>query len=334
MTKRARAQENASRNPGTGRELRLSRLIPLGLVVALVWYVFLYRSPEDTAYVSEIDSYVAAIRTAQIQPNPAYTLNTLEIHLETRHWALKDSLTFQWFCNGNAIPSESGPSLGPERFRKGDEISAEVRLMASAYTAAYRTRAIRIQNTPPRILSASTVIEQDPKPAAAVRVQSLDADGDPLKYTFSWFRNGERIPEASQATMDPTHLRRGDKIYAEVVAYDGEEKSPPMMSDVLHFENNPPRILSEPPPSVSEDRRFVYQLKIEDADGDSLSFELVQSPTGMIIGTDGIIDWSLPPKAEGTWAYPVEIRVKDTAGGEATQSFSITVSGTIANKIE
>ncbi len=329
MAKLEKAEVKQLLREWTKRGLRPSRMFILGFVTVFVGYALWPRTPRKVVPASQTANPMDWIQTARIYPNPAYAHNTLEVRLEDRYWMLQDSLTYKWFINGRPVPNKAGNSLKSDLLRKGDEIFAEVRLIRdNNQEITYQTNATRVLNTPPRIISATTTLQQGSKPGITAVVQSLDADGDPVTYSYTWFKNETQLAGESGAVLDPWGFQRGDWIYARIVADDGQERSPSKKSAALIFENTPPRITSNPPALMTEDRHFVYQMTALDSDGDPLSFELAQSPAGMTISKSGRIDWALPPSEVGSRSFLVEVIVKDTSGGEAKQTFEIAVSGT------
>ena len=83
--------------------------------------------------------------------------------------------------------------------------------------------------------------------------------------------------------------------------------------------------------TFTDDRRYVYQLKVENVSPESLKYELVTAPEGMTISETGAISWGLPEAQVGTREFKVAVRVFDTDGAEATQEFSINLSASAAN---
>jgi RHS repeat-associated protein len=67
---------------------------------------------------------------------------------------------------------------------------------------------------------------------------------------------------------------------------------------------------------------YSYQVQASDPDGDALSYALATAPAGMTISATGLITWT--PDAQG--AFSVELSVTDGEGGNATQSYTVTVS--------
>ncbi len=89
--------------------------------------------------------------------------------------------------------------------------------------------------------------------------------------------------------------------------------------------NDAPWIVLEPFPTAFYDVPFAHAVRAGDTDeGDGLVFSLDQAPSGMSIdAASGLITWTPSPGQLGT--HPVEVRVVDTAGLPANESFSVTV---------
>ncbi|MBN1521444.1 MAG: putative Ig domain-containing protein, partial [Candidatus Aureabacteria bacterium] len=91
--------------------------------------------------------------------------------------------------------------------------------------------------------------------------------------------------------------------------------------------NHAPDIITLPNTSALADHLFQYDVDAIDLNGDTLSFSLTTSPSGMTIDSNtGLISWM--PSATDVGANPVTVSVSDGKGGLDTQSFSIEVAGT------
>jgi hypothetical protein len=87
--------------------------------------------------------------------------------------------------------------------------------------------------------------------------------------------------------------------------------------------NAAPQITSTPITTASVGTLYQYAVKAVDADGDPLLYALTRAPAGMVIhASSGLLAWT--PTAAGT--VSVEIVVRDGQGGEATQTYTLTVS--------
>ncbi|HSX62411.1 MAG TPA: putative Ig domain-containing protein, partial [Tahibacter sp.] len=86
--------------------------------------------------------------------------------------------------------------------------------------------------------------------------------------------------------------------------------------------NTAPVIDSEPPTAAKIGRAYRYDVLAHDDDGETLYYSLQQAPAGMTIASGtGRIDWA----AAQTGTVEVRVRVADTAGSWAEQSWELTV---------
>jgi len=257
-----------------------------------------------------------------IMPTNAYANSTLQVQVAGRSRASAAPVSCRWFVNGSEVGGVNEPTLAPDHFKKGDEIEAEVVLAEGAGPA--RTASIRIQNTRPRLVSASANLRAEPSAVIHVDISAVDADQDPITYTYQWYRNGREMPGETAATVDVSRFQMGDNVLAMVTANDGTEVSAPQKSDPIKIGSNAPDITSTPPTSLDPGRRFVYQVTASSPQPDALSYELVDAPPGMTMDRSGLIEWTVPEASEDANDYAVAVRVSDPTGGEAVQRFRVS----------
>jgi hypothetical protein len=302
-------------------------LLVLGLVTFAV-YSMTAKPDYEVGYQLEQSTLHAKVQSSDIYPKTAYTNSALRIKMVN---AVKKEylyITVKWFRNNEQIHNYADPTLDPSKFRKGDHIHAEVNLLGpDALEQPVVTTPVYVINTPPDIVEASTTLKTEPTDVIKARVNAVDADGDKLRYRYQWFRNGTEIGGQNKATLDVAHCSIGDKVYSLITAFDGEDESPPFESKSITFGSNAPQITSKPPQSLTEDRRYVYQVTTSIADLSMLNFELLRAPSGMKIDKNGLIDWALPEAQFGSRDYEVVIRVSDHTGGEAYQEFKLSLQG-------
>lgn len=91
-------------------------------------------------------------------------------------------------------------------------------------------------------------------------------------------------------------------------------------------QNRVPAITSSPNVTATVGQLYSYDVDATDPDaGDVLTFALVSAPTGITINaTSGLMQWT--PTVAQVGSHQVIVRVQDTGGLAATQSFAITVS--------
>jgi hypothetical protein len=257
---------------------------------------------------------------AEVVPSAAFATTTLHARRTDTRAAHASVESCRWFKNGDEIGGVEGDVLTPDHFARGDEIVAEVRLDAGSEPV--RTRPVVIQNTPPQVVNASTVLRREPTAALAVAMTVVDADGDSVSRAYTWLRNGQEVPGQTGPTVDASLFKKGDTASARVSVSDGSGWSAPVLADPVEFGSNAPKITSSPPVDLEEGGRFVYQVKTSAPDPNALKYELVEGPEGMTVDRRGRVEWSVPPDTTGI-EYGIAIRVSDPTGGESTQRFRI-----------
>jgi hypothetical protein len=297
--------------------LKFVLLLVSGILVIYGVSTLLDRSPEEGA----AGAARAVAGAVEIVPAEAYASSTLRVRRAGVRGAAGEVASCRWFRNGVEIGEVTTGTLGPGHFAKGDQVEAEVALDGASPT---RTPAVKIRNTPPRILAASADLRAEPSAVIYLEVSAVDADGDSLSKQFAWFHNGRELPGQKGPTLSVAGFRSGDSVHARVAVGDGEEWSAPAKSDPIRIGSNAPAITSSPPSSLEEGRRFVYQIATSAPDPKSLDYELVDAPAGMTIDASGRVEWLVPPSSEEAQEYSVLVRVSDPSGGEATQRFRIS----------
>jgi hypothetical protein len=271
----------------------------------------------------EAASNQAAAGSLVIAPPAAFVNTTLQARLAGKRGASADPGACRWFVDDVEIEGVSTSSLEPGHFKKGDRVRVE----GTGEGATLASEPVVIANTPPRITMASAELKSDGGGEIVVRISSVDADNDPINYTYEWFKNGSPVLGETGASIDVSKFQKGDNVHAEVSASDGEASSAPRKSDSIKLGTNAPKITSTPPQALEADRRFVYQVKVAPGSG-SVKYELVESPDGMSIDNGGRIEWTVPAHddPDATREHRAVVRVTDSTGGWSTQEFRITTS--------
>ena len=261
----------------------------------------------------------AAVGSISIAPAPAFVTTSLQARVDGKRGTEADPGACRWFVNDAEVAGISGATFEPGHFKKGDAVRVEAGSGVSA--------TIVIANTPPRITDASTELKQDTGAEIVLNANAIDADGDPMTYTYEWFKNGKRIEGEKAASIDVSKFQKGDKVYANVAAADDQESGSPRRSDPITLGSNAPKITSTPPQALADERAFVYQVTVAPGAG-SLRYELVEAPEGMTINNRGRIEWTVPKHetADESRVHKAVVRVTDPTGGSSTQEFSITTS--------
>jgi hypothetical protein len=87
-----------------------------------------------------------------------------------------------------------------------------------------------------------------------------------------------------------------------------------------------PTFTSTPPTSATVGTRLRYNAAVANPDGTTMTFDLMTHPAGMVVDpTLGVLVWIPTPDEIG--AQSVVLRVRDTSGRSALQSFTVQVTG-------
>ncbi len=149
----------------------------------------------------------------------------------------------------------------------------------------------------------------------------MGEQNDDVTFSCRWFVNEIEI-EAEQGLFLPGEFfRRGDVIAVEVTPDLNGKRGRPVRSGEVEAENAPPRIVSTPPENFLPGL-YRYQVEAVDADGDSLTYALIEAPPGMHLEKEsGLLNWDLSDWPEGL--FVVTVVVSDGFGGEDRQQFTM-----------
>lgn len=235
-----------------------------------------------------------------------------------------DKITYgvAWFLNDEKIGA--GLEFQTTAAKKGDRIFAEITPSDGKLTGeAIRTPIITIGNTPPKIVSAKispdTVLTSTGN--LTVIGEGIDPDGDSLTWLCYWVLDySERIADSSTTiSLNTLKLKKGSHLTAELYAYDGDTVSHPYLLEIDVVNAHP--ILAEGLDSIPYKRDSIYfPVPIIDPDGDPITFEILESPEGLIIDkTKGVIYGSV----EDTTAFEIIVRATDKEGAYLDAKFTL-----------
>ncbi|MBI5741045.1 MAG: putative Ig domain-containing protein [Nitrospirae bacterium] len=160
------------------------------------------------------------------------------------------------------------------------------------------------------------VLATDPNPGDTI---SYSLDVSPAGMTINSATGSVQwTPSAAQAGVNPVTVRATDQggLFAAQTF---------TVTVVVQQSPQPPVITSTPVTTATAGQLFNYQVTASDPNpGDTLTYSLDAAPAGMIIiSSTGLLQWA--PQAAHAGTHPVTVRVTDTAGLFAVQSFSVTV---------
>ena len=156
------------------------------------------------------------------------------------------------------------------------------------------------------------------------QIVAEDPDGDAITYSLLSDQAGLTVdPTTGLLEWTPTAADLGTTL-VEIVARDPAGGGSIQQFSLTVLEtNSAPVINSTPITELASGQPFRYDILATDADGDFLTYELISGPEGFLIDGLGRTFWI--PGADQLGDNEVEVRVTDTRGAFATQSFTINV---------
>jgi hypothetical protein len=190
------------------------------------------------------------------------------------------TLHYRWSRNGAAVPvAEDASTLPAGIVRRGEKWRCEVwggdGFAESPHVAAELT----IRNTAP---TAPVVVVEPERPhrrdALACRIAgaSVDRDGDPITYAYTWTRNGKPAPAgADPSRVEAGKIAKDERWRCTATPSDGTASGPAGSAErvVLNTPPGPARVrLSPAVPKAGQPLRCELTAKAEDEDGDPVRY--------------------------------------------------------------
>lgn len=270
-----------------------------------------------------------------------------------------DEVSFELLLSpsGMAIDSQTGQiTWGPDASQTGNH-DVEVQVNDSHGNLAIQRFVVcvhdpSIQQSIDGILGTAPVITSEPITSAYVGqtwsypLSVQDADSDFVGFRLDNGPEGMDIvtvvsgSHSGQLTQEQHFLNwsipesAGDmQSSVELVVVDeaGNEtrKSFALSTTSIAPENISPRIVSRPRFTATLSREWAYRAEAVDANGDELSYSLIDAPEGMTIDPLGVVRWHVPPTAPNE--VNVIIEVADRRGLPTIQEFSLNIESNVSN---
>jgi hypothetical protein len=235
-----------------------------------------------------------------------------------------DPITYDvaWYVNGDKIGE--GMALSYDEIKKGDRIFADVTPYDSkAYGKTTRSGEITIGGLPPRILSLSIIPElvYVNTPQVAVNALFEDPDGDEIKLIVHWLVKDETLTDTSSILqMARLGLKKNDVITGAAFADDGELRSEAFTFEIP-ISNSPPAFSTRIDSVKCSTDSVYYQLPIYDPDGDPITFEILDAPSGINIDAQKGVIYGTAGEGE---TFEVAVRATDSDGAYLDAQFTLT----------
>ncbi len=157
------------------------------------------------------------------------------------------------------------------------------------------------------------------------QLYAYDPDGDELTIAIETAPDGLQMSDTHLMSWTPSAIGSYEVV---VIAVDPDGAYVRQTIPVLVVEdpsNEPPQITSVPMQITRVLSPYAYQVEVTDADGDSLTYSLSESPEGMTINAvTGLITWTPDETQIGT--NHVTVRVDDAREAWASQIFALRVT--------
>ncbi len=161
-------------------------------------------------------------------------------------------------------------------------------------------------------------------------VNATDADGDSLRYRLLEAPSAMLINQDNGViTWTPAVTQSGE--FAVRVEVNDRRGGIAEQSYILSAGggsgNAAPTIASSPLLTIAENELYQYQINASDPESETLSYELVTAPNRMNINASGLLAWT--PITSDVGIHSIELRVHDTAGNYAQQSYNLAVTSLV-----
>jgi hypothetical protein len=159
-----------------------------------------------------------------------------------------------------------------------------------------------------------------------LKVVIQDKAGEGITWAYEWTKNGQPFGRGD-STKD---FKRGDNVAVKIMPFDGEKYGNPKIL-TTEVKNTTPRVI-EDKAATFDGKQFSYQVKATDADGDSLTYSLMEGPPGMTIDPkNGIITW--PGVPENQQKLDLKVKINDGHNGEIIYPVTVNFSKVANEKL-
>ncbi|MEW6752651.1 MAG: putative Ig domain-containing protein [Candidatus Latescibacterota bacterium] len=183
---------------------------------------------------------------------------------------------------------------------------------------------VRAANEPPAITSAPDTVANEDR-LYEYRLAASDPNADVLTFVLTAGPPGMGLDAGTgRLTWTPTQEQVG-RHSVEVQVRDPQN---PAVTQSFFLRvlasNDTPSFTTAPDTLATEDVTYRYAAGVLDPDpGEQLTFTLATRPAGMVVDTAGVVQWTPGPAQVGV--HRVVLRVTDTAGATAEQSYTLRV---------
>jgi hypothetical protein len=145
-------------------------------------------------------------------------------------------------------------------------------------------------------------------------------------WIYEWTKNNEPFGKGDNVRG----FKRGDSIAVKIIPFDGETYGAAKVL-TAEIKNTVPRVV-EDQSATFDGKKLTYPLKVIDADGDTLTYSLVEGPPGVTIDQkSGVITWLNVP--EDHQKLDLKVKINDGHNGEIIYPATVNFSQVATEKL-
>jgi hypothetical protein len=147
-----------------------------------------------------------------------------------------------------------------------------------------------------------------------------------ITWTYEWTKNNEPFGKSDSVSG----FRRGDNLSVKVIPFDGENYGNGKVLSV-EIKNTVPRMV-DGQSAILEGKKLTYHLKAVDADGDTLTYSLIDGPSGATIDQkSGAITWFNVP--DDLQKFDLKVKINDGQNGEIIYPVTVNFPQPVKEKL-
>ena len=188
---------------------------------------------------------------------------------------------------------------------------------------------LALSNHPPYFTSVPQTVVRAGE-ALVYDAEARDPDGHAIAYSLEVGPAGLSVDVGSGLLRWTPQVSDGGSHAVRLVAEDGRGGRA-VQSFFIEVRgdtaNRAPQFTSLPDTHSASGARYEYRATASDADGDALSFSMLDGPGDLSVAANGVVTWDFPLPGD----YTVALRVEDGRGGVADQRWLLTVGSRPTN---
>jgi len=286
---------------------KLFWMIQLLLVPALIFGCKGEKKTVETRWVK-----ISGISFIPGQPVVDQDLQTLIDYATPEN--TKVGFTYRWYVDGKMVKEGKGNLLEKEKLIAGAEVYVEIRASDGVNQTDWLSSP-KSQVAESGIKITRVTIEPenpDPDQTLTVRVECEQCEG--IKMYYRWLVNQRILEDKTEQELNGSDagLKPYDRVDVEV--------SPEPQYPKNWYQSLPIRVNNRSPEFNEQGKIWIegktlyFKFSAQDPDGDPVSYQLIQGPSGARLdAAAGLVKWTVPEDFQGEVSFKVQAR--DTRAG-------------------